>query len=166
MRRDTRTRAGFQLMEVLVAIAIAAGPLLLAFHLVQQNAAGARFNHGRAVERLILADLAEILVAQPLASLRTIADHPEMVTTGFTRRLEAMPASVREGYSAEVTPYLGRIAARFEEELDPAAADLCRLTLELRVDERTGLTVRVTRLFRPAARLLPREAPPSERTPS
>src|SRR5436305_1786120 len=69
---STRRRNGFRLMEALVAGAIAAGPMLFAIHLVQQNAAGARFSRGRAVERLILLDLAEILVAEPVAELRTL----------------------------------------------------------------------------------------------
>ena len=156
-----RKRGGFQLTEALVALAIATGPMLLAIHLVQQNAAGARFNHGRAVERLILLDLAEMLVGEPVQSLRSLSEQPADLSAGFERRLAAMPESVRERYRAEVAPYLGHLRVRFEEALDPAAEGLCRLTLELPVDDKPGLTVKVQRLFRPAARLLPRDVPPT-----
>jgi len=146
-------------MEALVAAALAAGPLLFAFHLVQENAAGARFNHERAVERLILLDLAEILVGEPVADLRTLPDHPEEVSKGFAKRLSAMPEAVRERYRHEVAPYVDRIRARFEEDLEPAAGGLARITLTLPVDGSPGLEVSVRRLFRPAARLLAREIP-------
>ena len=155
----TSRRQGFQLVEVLVALAIAAGPMFLAVHMIQQNSAGARFNHDRAMERLILLDLAEILSGEPVAKLATLPDHPEELAAGFTKRLALMPESVREGYRQEVAPYLGRIQARFTAEVDPAVPGLSLLTLELPVEDKPGVTVTVTRLFRPAARLLDREVP-------
>lgn len=150
-------RRGFQLTELLVAIAIAAGPMLLAIHLVQSNAAGARFNHERAMARLILVDLSEILIGEPVEKLRTLDQAPGDVAQGFSERIAKLPDSVREKYRAEVTPYLPRIKCRVEENLDGEAPDLARLVVKMSLTG--GVNVEIKRLFRPAARLLPRGAP-------
>lgn len=150
-------RRGFQLIEVLVAVAIATGPMLLAVHLVQSNAAGARFNHDRAMARLILVDLSEILIGEPVEKLRTLTRAPGDAAQGFSERIAQLPDSVREKYRAEVAPYLPRLQCRLEENLDGEAPGLARLIVTMPLSG--GAVVQIKRLFRPAARLLPRGTP-------
>jgi hypothetical protein len=158
-----RPRAGFQLTEVLVAVAIAAGPMLVAIHLVQKNAAGARFNHDRASARLVLLDVTEIMMGEPLDRLKAIAAQPGELARTFELRVANLPATVRDRFRNEVRPYLGQIKMTIDENLSPETPDLTRLTVVLPLGDRAEGKVEIRRFFRPLAARRPRGIPEKSR---
>lgn len=150
-------RRAFHLTEVLVAIAVVAGPLLIAITLVQRNTAGARFNEERAVARLVLLDLSEMLSGEPVARLRELEADPKLLAATFTERIGRLPAQVRDEYSARVKPLLGKLRLSVESPASPELPELARLTLHVTLAGPTKVEIR--RLHRPAALAYPRGIP-------
>lgn len=146
-------RRGFSLAEILVALALAAGPLLLALHLIQTNVAGARFNKERATARLLLQDLTDVLLGETVDALRALsgAGKSAELDAALDDRIAAMPADARAQYAEQARGLRGKLTLALEEELDGGAPGLARMTLTAALDR--GTTVRLVRLFRPAARV-------------
>jgi hypothetical protein len=61
---------GLHLVEVMIAAALVAVPLLISVHLIHMNTLGARFNRDRATARLVLLDLAALLQGENVDDLR------------------------------------------------------------------------------------------------
>jgi hypothetical protein len=149
-------RHGSLLMEVVVAVALAAGPLLIAVNLIQSNVAAARFNSERATAQLVLIDLTELLLGAPLDALRQMSN-PEAsgwIDTFLQERISHLPDVARDQYRREVTPFLGKFSFQLAENIDAKAPGIARLTLSVRVADRAIL--RVVRLFRPEERVPPK----------
>lgn len=148
-------RKGALLVEVLIAVAIAAGSLLLTVNAIQSSVAGARFNADRTSARLALIDVTEILLGTPTDALRQMGrpGSEAWVDTALQERMSHLPAAARDQYQQEVTPFLGRFSFTFEENVDARAPGLARLTLSVRIGEQSTLTV--VRLFRPEDREQP-----------
>jgi type II secretory pathway pseudopilin PulG len=148
-------RSGGLLIEVLVALAVAGGPLLIALGVIQSSITGARYNAERATARIALMDVTELLLGASIEGLRALAksDTSGWLDTFLEERIAHLPDAARAQYEATVSPYMGRFSYTFEEKLDPGAEGLARLTLSVKIGDQS--TVTVVRLFRP----LEREAP-------
>lgn len=146
-------RRGFSVAEVLVALALAAGPLLVAINLIHSNVQSARFNKERATARMVLQDLVDLLMGEPVEGLRALAGAGARaeLDRAFDERIAALPDEARRQYGEQARKFHGQLQFTFEEALDPEAPGLARMTLELRIDR--GTIVRLVRLFRPAARV-------------
>jgi hypothetical protein len=142
-------RRGYQLTEVVVALAVAAGPLLVGFQLIHSNTTEARFNRDRAVARLLLSDISEILCGETIEQLRDV-NRPGALDAVLERRIERIHPAVRKAYAEQVNPYFGQIHAKFQDSTQPGLVEL-----ELTTKVGSGADVRVTHLFRPGARTIP-----------
>jgi hypothetical protein len=149
------TRRGSLLIEVLVALAIAAGPLLIAVNVIHSSMRGARFNTERTSARLALMDVVALLLGAPVESLRQLgrADSAPWLDTLLQERISHLPDDARQQYDQEVAPFLGRFTCTFEEKIDPRAPGLARLTLSVKIGDQA--TVSIVRLFRPDDRETP-----------
>jgi hypothetical protein len=145
-------RAGFHLTELLVAVAIAAGPLLVAVHLSQASASGARFNRDRAAVRMILTELTDRLTVEPLATLRG----PERARARAGELLSArgarLPPEVRSRLLAQASGLEDRIRCAIEAPVR-GRRSLARLVVWAEPSGAGGGAttgaVRVVRYFRP-----------------
>jgi len=137
------------LLEILIAALLAAGPMLIAFELVQANSRASRFNHDRATARMILLDLVTLLQGEGLDGVkgRMAGDR---LSDLLSERIVLMPDPAREPYLEQARRVLGRIRGRLEEDVDPARPGLARLVLQAKLPD--GATVQVSALFRPKAR--------------
>lgn len=148
MQAQERGRWGFSLVEIVVAVALAAGPLLLAFHLVQSNTRAAQFDHDRATARMILLDLATLVQGEGLegARQRMVGDK---LSDLLSDRITRMPDAAREPYFEQARNVLGHIRGRLEQDVDPSKPGLARLVLSTELPGRAN--VQVVALFRPGA---------------
>lgn len=154
------TRRGFQLVEVMLAVALAAGPILLAVHLINQNVAGARFNVEQATARQALVDLTELLLGESMESLRETAaqGRQSKLNDVLKNRIGRLPKVAQEQYQAQVRDLLGKFQCTLEEDAG-GVKGLTKLSLSVALGK---TTVKVSRYFRPEARLKPADvAPPS-----
>jgi hypothetical protein len=145
------SRRGFQLTELMVALALAVGPILSAVQFTQSNLRGARFNQNQASSQLALMDAVELLLGETTSRLREVcnADSNEALLTMLNARIGCLPAELQQRYQAQVAPFLKSARCELVENL-PGHNGLARLSLSIRVADRTVIQVR--RLFRPAAR--------------
>lgn len=150
------SRRGFSLLEVLVAVALAAGPLLLAVHLVQTNVSGQRFNQERATARAVLLDLLDMLLGESEDLLRALSGpaNAARLDRALDERIGGLPEEAQKAYREQSAPLRGHLSMLFEENVSGDAPGLARLTIFARVDERAS--VKLVRLFRPAMRPRPR----------
>jgi hypothetical protein len=148
-------RNGFQLTEVVVALSLAAGPLLVGFQLIRSNTMEARFNRDRAVARLLLSDISEMLCGETIEQLRDV-NRPGALDAVLERRIERIHPAVRKAYADQVNAYFGQIHAKFQDSTQPGLVEL-----ELTTTVEGGAVVRVFHLFRPAARSIP-DRPPEQ----
>lgn len=141
------------MVELLLAVALAAGPLLVAIHLIQSNVQAARFNKERATARLVLQDLVDLLMGEPLETLQGLSGAGKQADLDRTldERMAALPDEARKQYGEQARTFRGKMVLTLEEDLGPDAPGLARLTLAAGLDR--GTTVRLVRLFRPAARV-------------
>lgn len=147
------SRRGVSLMELLVAVALAAGPLLVALHLIQTNVQAARFNQERATARLVLQDMVDLLMGEPMDTLRGLSGPGKQAELDDTldARVAVLPEEARKPYADQARAFRGRLMLALEEDLGAEAPGLARMTLTAGLDR--GTTVRLVRLFRPAARV-------------
>lgn len=92
-------RHGFQLLEILVALAVVAGPAIVAFQLVQANTRAARFDAERANAVLLMGDVLDLLASEdpaPLKALGGPAGAPALRALAL-QRITANPASPDDG---------------------------------------------------------------------
>lgn len=146
-------RRGFSLAELMVALALAAGPLLVALHLIQSNVRAARFNKERATARLVLQDLTDLLLGETLQTLDSLAGDRAALEKALDERIAAMPESARTPCAEQARGLRGKLALALEPDLGGDAPGLARLTLTAELER--GQTLRLVRLFRPAARVPP-----------
>jgi hypothetical protein len=144
-------RRGFQLTELMVALALAVGPVLSAIQFTQSNLRGARFNQNQASTQLALMDAMELLLGETTSRLREVcnADTNEALLTMLKARVGCLPADLQKRYQAQVAPFLASAKSELVENL-PGHNGLARLSLSIRVADRS--VIQVKRLFRPAAR--------------
>ena len=150
-----RRRRGMNLTEIIMAIAIAAGPLLYSVQMISSNAKGARFNRERATARLILLDLATLLMGEPsddLAQRLEPGSGDDLNSLLEERILRLRPVSpvAEAGYREEAKP-IGKITGSLTEDFDPSLPGLARLTLTAPLsDDKNAVILHI--LFRPKAR--------------
>lgn len=136
------------LVEIMIAVALAAGPMLVAIELVRSNSQAARFNHDRATARMLLLDLVTLLEGESLAGLKQYMTG-DRLSDLLSKRIVLMPESAREPYFEQAHNILGRIRGRLDEDVDPQRPGLARLSLTAGLS--SGVTVQVISLFRPRA---------------
>ena len=109
-----RTRKGFQLTEVLMAIAMAAGPMIGAIVLINQNVSGARFNVDQATARQALVDLTELLLGETMDSLRDTAKpgkNPKLNDL-LKNRISRLPEAAQKQYTQQVSGFADKFQCR------------------------------------------------------
>jgi hypothetical protein len=141
-------RGGFQFAELLVALALAAGPALVALHLINSNTTGARFNQVHTTDRLVLFDLAELLCGSSVEGLRTIALSPDKswLERLLEDRTSRLPLGVRGKYASQLAGIVKSLTVTLDEGV-AGQPHLFRLSLSL--SRRAGSGITVKRLFRP-----------------
>jgi len=139
----------------MVAVVIAAGPLLIAVSLVNQNASGAHISEDRIMARFVLTDLLNVLLGADLARLRQIRDDDRELARMIESRIETLPVFVKKAYQDRVLPYARGARLSLDEDLGVDVLGLARLSLSIQLQTGPSGTIRVSQLFRPAARMLP-----------
>ena len=138
-------RRGFHLTEVLIALVLAAGPLLVMFQLVQSNSRASRHLLDHATARHLLIELSDLLMAQPREELKATAAGTGALNRFVEMRLSAMPVELREPYLEQLKPFGGALACELTEDVS-GMPGLARLKLSMRVP--SGAAVSVLRYFR------------------
>jgi hypothetical protein len=168
---------GSALVEVLVALAIAAGPLLWILDLVNASTASARLDAERVAVRGVLLDVLEKLAGEGRQSLtRKLAPGADTpVDDLLRRRIDRLPDEVRHLYRQQIASmcesvHAGdahvRLKARLDDDLDPGDAPaLSRLTVTAQLPGRPPVAVsRILRseaVFDPPPPLDPEQADPA-----
>jgi hypothetical protein len=140
------------LCEALLALALAAGPLLVALGLIQSNVRGARQVTDACTARLVLVDVSEVLLQQPIDQLRGdlgASGGPVRIEELLGARTDEMSAGVRLTYSRQLGAVATSITATYEDDAG-GQAGLGRLVV--RLASPGGPTLRVVRYFRPHER--------------
>lgn len=148
-------RRGVSLLEVLLALAIASVPLVIALTLIHRNATQARLAGDRVVGRLVLMDLMEVLLAEEVDRLKEIAADPGKLEALIKARIAKLPPFAQAPYEDRVLPLARQARLILEERPAGAAPGLVRLTLELRIEDGVKAGLEIRQLVRPAARDLP-----------
>jgi type II secretory pathway component PulJ len=145
-----KRRAGFSLVEVMVAALLVAGPMLVILTLGQSSRTAAAQAAEVTTARLVLLDLMELLMGEPLDELRRTRDAASAsddLETLLGRRLAELPPAVRESYRRQIMPLIGKVTLALDENVG-GKAGLARITLSVPLGKRGP--VKVSRLFRPA----------------
>ena len=131
----------------MVGIALAAGPLVLALHLIHSNVHGARLLQDRATARLVLADMVELLAGESTSTLRELSgpDGARLLRERLAARVAHMPPPAREPFQAQLAPFDGTLSCGLDEDVG-GQPGLARLTV--RVTLKGGVAVEVKRLLR------------------
>ena len=142
----TVRRSGFQIVEVLLAIMLVAGPLLICVNLLQSNISASKFNTTQIWAEMVLADLLELLCTRPVADIKTVAnDTTGAALTGLLKtRLERVP----EPAGSELKKKMGeltKLGCALVEGLGESG-DLVQITLTARTP--TGGLVRAIRVLK------------------
>jgi hypothetical protein len=158
-----KRRIGFSLAEVMVAVALAAGPVLLAVHLIHTNVTAARFNVDQATARQALVDLTELLLGEPIESLREVSkpEAQRQLDELFTKRLARLPEKAKKQYASQMKDFLGKFKCSLDENAGNVQG-LVKLSLSVQMSKST---VKVARYFRPDARLMPAQVTPGTTPP-
>jgi hypothetical protein len=138
------TRRGFQLAEVMVGMAVVAGPLFMGSQLIHTSGRGAQQVQEHFAARVLLGDLLELLQAEPIERLQTLDSN--RLEALIDRHLEGLPAPIGRRLKQEIQPFRGHIAAVTTRI--PGAVPLVRVSLQV-AWSRTA-TVRVSRTWREA----------------
>lgn len=147
-------RRAFSLLEVLLALAIAAVPLVIALTLIYRNATQARLTADRVVGRLILMDLMEVLLAEEVERLREIAGDPAKLQALIKARVANLPPFAQAPYEERVLPLSRQVRLTLDEKPAGAAPGLIRLSLHLEIQDGVKAGLEIRQLMRPAAREL------------
>ena len=152
-------RRGIQLVEVLLAVTLSAGPMILVFALINDNVAGARFNVDQATARQALVDLTELLLGESMDSLRETSQpgRQDKLNDVLKSRIQRLPKAAQDQYNAQVRDLIGKFKCTLEED-SGGVKGLVKLTLSVTLAK---TTVKVSRYFRPEARLKPAVAAPA-----
>ena len=142
-------RQGFHLVEVLMALVLAAGPLLVSFQLIRSNCRGAHQVIDHATARHLLIDLSELLMSQSLDDIRLASASPRGLDGFVRKRLEAMPEELRHPYLEQLKPFGGGLTCEIAEDAG-GIQGLLRLRLSLLLSG--GTAVSISRHFRPDSR--------------
>jgi type II secretory pathway component PulJ len=158
------SRRGFQLAEIMVAVALAAGPVLLAVHLIHTNVSGARFNVDQATARQALVDLTELLLGETMESLRDVAQpgRADRLNDVLKARIGRLPDAAKVQYEAQLKGILNKFKCELEEDVG-GVKGLTRLTLSCQLSRSV---IKVARYFRPEARLRPATPAPGSSAPA
>ena len=152
-----KRRSGFQFAELLFALAVATVPMLMAVSLIHQNVTGARFNVEQATARQALVDLTELLLGESMDTLRqTAADGKTRLNDVLKNRIQRLPKLAQDQYNAQVHDLMGKFECKLAEDVG-GVKGLAKLTLSVQLGKSS---VKVSRYFRPEARLKPVAAPP------
>lgn len=144
-------RRGTSLVEVMVAGLLVAGPMLLVLSMGQSSRSAAAQAAETTTARLVLLDLMELLMGEPLDELRktrAAASASDELEKLLARRLADLPPAVRESYRRQILPLIGKVSFALDEDV-AGKVGLARITLAVPVGKRAP--VKVSRLFRPAA---------------
>lgn len=138
-------RRGIQLVEIVVALGLLAGPLLCTLHLVVTNIGRAQLTGERAIGQLLLLDAMELLRADTPAEMRRLAG-PGIagLRARLSLRLDELPAEQRSDAAARSRPLLARLTATLDETT--GVNGLARLVLRLTL--LGGQEVKLMRLVR------------------
>lgn len=148
-------RSAVSLLEIMLAVAIAAIPMMIALNLLHRNATMARLAGDRMVGRMILMDLVELLLGEDVDQLREIASNPSRLEAILDERVSNLPEFARKPYRERVLPVCKLVKIELEEDLGPSLAGLMRLTVSLQIQGGVKADIEVRQLFRPAMRSLP-----------
>ena len=150
-------RRGFHLTEVLIALALAAGPLLVGLELIQSSTRQARHTLHLATARLLVVELLDLVLAmtgEDIDGLAGAAGGPALDAL-LAQRVTGMPAELKETYGLEMTALKGHLRCSVDHDVGDLPG-LTRVTLVATLPGNVGVSV--TRLFRPEARVIPTEA--------
>jgi len=144
-------RRGFQLMELVIALALAAGPVAMAIHMVHSNVKGARFNAERASARLALVDLMELLMGEPISKIKSLSESgsKSQLADLVKERIRDLPEAIRKQYEIQISSFANTMRCTLVDEVD-GQKGLSLLILQANFSNQN--TVSVKRLFRPKAR--------------
>lgn len=140
-------RRGFQLVEVLLALGLAAGPLLVVIGLVQANVGGSRTVIQRTTARHALVDLAALLRHQSVGELRALASTGALHAL-LMRRADHLPDTVRDAFRRQLRHLSSSLRLELAENVG-GLPGLVRITLCARLER--GEIVRASHLFRVAS---------------
>lgn len=143
-------RRGFQLVEVLLALAIAGGPMLVTLQLVRSAVRQAAVAKEHATTRLQLMDFLTVLAGEPVEGLRDLAaGGPSALEGILLARIARMPSKWQVSYREQVSMLKGRLTCHLTEDVE-GVKGLGRLTLTGKLSD--GNQVLVFRLLRPSPR--------------
>lgn len=139
-------RRGIQLVEVLLAVALAGGPLIAGLELVRSSTRRAAIAEETATVRLLLTDLSTVFSGESIESLRQIAATGPRLPEILGARLGRVPAASQAQYRQQVSGVVPRVACRIDEKVE-GIDGLVRLTLSASASD--GRRIEVFRLLRP-----------------
>lgn len=136
-------RKGFSLVEVLVAIAVAASALVVVMGLANSSVSGARGDVGRFAQDQVTAQVAELLAGESLPRLRRVAaGGADALTQVITRRLRHLPPEAREAVTTASAELMGALVCTLDEDVG-GHRGLTRITVS-----RGAGTLSIVRLVR------------------
>lgn len=143
-------RRGFTILEVLLALVLAGGPLLVTMQLVRSATRQAAIAKELTTTRLLLMDHLTVLAGEPIEDLREFSQPGTALLKELLRaRIARMPVTHQPLYTREVEFTSGHMACRLDEKVG-GVAGLARLTLSSTLSD--GSQVEVFRLLRPPPR--------------
>lgn len=148
-------RTGVSLLEIMLAVAIAAVPLMISLNLLYRNATQARLAGDRVVGRMVLMDLIEVLLGEDVDQLREIASDSSKLEAILQERVSNLPEFAQRPYRERVLPICKQVKLELEEDLGPSLTGLVRMTVSLQIQGGLKADLTVSQLFRPAMRTLP-----------
>jgi prepilin-type N-terminal cleavage/methylation domain-containing protein len=134
-----RGRQGFGLVEVLVALALVAGPLMIAATAVRSNGHHLTLLEERVTARLLLFDLMDLLSMRDMVGLRQAAANVAWVEDFLKARLQRLPASYAPVYAARIRELTRRLSLTVVE--GSGLPELVRVTLSVTLANGTVVTV-------------------------
>ena len=144
------TRRGFTLLEVILALVIAGGPLLVTMQLVRSSTRQAAVAKEHATTRLLLMDFLTVLAGEQVEDLREFAKPGSALLKAILdARINRMPVTHQALYKSEVALATGHLECRLEEQAGDVPG-LARLTLSSQLSD--GTRIDVFRLLRPPPR--------------
>lgn len=143
-------RSGFGIVEVILALVLAGGPLLVTVQLVRSSTRAAAVAKEHATCRLLLMDFLTVLSGEPVEDLREFS-RAETALLGaiLDARIQRMPGAHQALYRSEVALSARHLECRLEEGVGDVAG-LARLTLASQLSD--GTKIEVFRLLRPPPR--------------
>ena len=142
-----RARRAFALVEVSLALLVAATVVLAIAQLIQSNLAGARKDQRRAAATLLVAALLEVLQEQPPAQLRQMATSGSVTDLDqwVRDRASRLPEAFQHRYLDHALALLESIRFEYAEDVG-GHRGLARIHLSLQ--QKDGIRVDLRRLYR------------------